>query len=112
MKQRRETNRNLCAELVTIRWTDEDGGARSDVVALEDISATGACIHLEDPIPAETEVTLEHPNAKYLGRIKYCVFQEFGYFLVGIGFDKGYRWSKTDFQPSHLLELPVAGKSS
>jgi hypothetical protein len=101
----------MCAELVTICWIDVNGKCRSELASLEDISATGACIHLESPIEPLTIVSLEHPKGRYEGTIKYCTFQDFAYFL-GIEFDNGYRWSKTDFKPSHLLELPPAGKAS
>ena len=105
MKRRRENNRSLCAELLTIRWTDGDGSSRSEVVTLEDISATGACVQVEHVIPAETEVSLNYSGGQYLGKIKYCTYRDVAYF-VGIAFDDGYRWSKEDFEPSHLLELP------
>jgi len=104
MKQRREKNRVMCAELLTIRWTEGGGSCRSETVALEDITATGACLHLEHPIPAETKVSLHYENGKYEGVVKYCTCQETGY-VLGIAFDDNYRWSRTDFEPSHLLEL-------
>ena len=110
MKQRRE-NRNLCAELLTIRWTDGAGDTRNEVGTLEDISETGACLHLENSIPLGSVVTLLYPEGEYLGKIKYCIYQEIG-FVLGIEFDEGYRWSKSDFQPAHLLELPPAKKKS
>jgi len=106
MEQRRESNRNMCAELLTIRWTDGEGRSRSEVATLEDISATGACLQLEHLIPAATEVSLHYPNGKYKGKVKYCTYQGFGY-VVGIAFHDGYRWSKTDFEPSHLVEIPM-----
>src|SRR5713226_2011609 len=104
MKQRREKKRNMCAELLTIRWSEDDGRSREEMVTLEDISATGACLHLEHSIQPETEVSLHYPRGKYQGKVKYCTSQEIGY-VLGIAFDEGYRWSKADFQPSHLLEL-------
>jgi hypothetical protein len=104
MKQRRENNRSMCAELLTIRWTDHDGATRSEVAGLEDISTTGACLNLEHSILPETEVALHYPNGKYLGKVKYCTYHETGY-VLGIAFDEGYRWSRLDFEPSHLLEF-------
>jgi hypothetical protein len=106
MKERRAENqkRNICADLLTIRWTEADGASRSEQVILEDISATGACLHLGNPIPPETEVALHYSEGKYRGTVKYCASQEIGH-LLGIAFEDGHRWSKTDFHPSHLLEL-------
>jgi hypothetical protein len=106
MKQRRESQRNMCAELVAIRWTDADGCQRTEPATLEDISATGVCLHLEHLIEPDTVVTVVHPTGVFQGTVKYCTYEEIGYFL-GVAFEDGYRWSKTDFQPSHLLELPA-----
>ena len=78
MKQRREKNRNMCAELLTIRWS-EDGRVRDEMVTLEDISATGACLHMELSIPPETDVSLHYPGGEYQGKVKYCTSQEIGY---------------------------------
>ena len=105
MEQRRGDDRNLCAEFITIRWADTDGGSRSDLATLEDISATGACLKLEYAIPEGTPVSLHYPNGQYQGVVKYSTYETIGY-LHGIEFDASCRWSKSDFQPSHLLELP------
>jgi hypothetical protein len=104
MKQRREKNRIMCAEVLTVRWAEDDGCCRSELATLEDITATGACLHLEYSIPPETKVSLHYEKGKYEGTVKYCTCRETGY-VLGIAFDDNYRWSKTDFRPSHLLEL-------
>ncbi len=104
MKRDRENSRTMCAELLTIRWKD-GAKSRSEVASLEDISAAGACVRLDESIEPETEVSLHYPNGKYRGRVKHCTYEDYGY-LVGIAFEDGYRWSKADFQPTHLLEFP------
>jgi hypothetical protein len=104
MEDRRKNDRNMCAEFLTVHWIEE-GLSRIEVAALEDISPTGACLQIEKPIPVGTRVSIHYPNGKYPGRVKYCESNSIGY-LLGIAFDKGYRWSKSDFEPSHLLELP------
>jgi hypothetical protein len=111
MKQRRKDDRNLCAEFISIRWTDADGQNRSELATLEDISATGACLLLEFSIPPETEISLHYPNGQYRGIVKYSTLDKTGY-LHGIEFHPPDRWSKTDFEPSHLLELPLRRKQS
>ena len=102
--QKRKNDRNLCAELVKTVFMDKAGRKRILMAALEDISASGACLQLEDPIPVGTAISILYPSGRYHGRVKYCKFQQTGYFL-GIEFDPGYRWSKEDFEPAHLLEL-------
>jgi PilZ domain len=106
MKQRRKLERNLCAEFITICWTDAEGNTRSELATLEDISATGACLQLEFPIPPDTEVSLQYPKGQYRGKIKYSAREQTGY-IHGIEFHPPDRWSKADFEPSHLLELPL-----
>ena len=99
---RRKTQRNLCAALVMISWTEDGGGTRTEIVALVDISATGACVHLEHPLPVEATVSLHHLQGKYEGRVRYCRPQKIGYSL-GIAFEPGYRWTRLDFQPINLI---------
>jgi len=101
---RRKKRRNLCAELLKVSWVEVDGRSRNEWGTLEDISVTGACLHLEHPIAEETDVTLHYPRGKYEGKIKYCISQQIGYSL-GIAFDSGNCWSRLDFQPAHALEL-------
>ena len=87
-----------------VNWTEADGRSRSEWGTLEDISATGACLHLEQSFAADASVTLLYPKGKYEGKVKYCISQQFGY-LLGIEFDPGYRWSQLDFQPAHAPGL-------
>jgi len=97
--------RNMCADLLTMGWTDSEGVGRTEVVILDDISASGARIRLEHQLPVDTRVTISHPKGEYHGKVRYCIFEAARY-SIGVAFDEGYRWSKSDFKPSHLLELP------
>jgi hypothetical protein len=38
-----------------------------------------------------------------VGKVKYCVYREIGYFL-GIEFEAGSRWSLRQFKPQHMLD--------
>jgi hypothetical protein len=38
-----------------------------------------------------------------MGKVRYCVFREIGYFL-GVEFEPGHRWSQKQFRPQHLLD--------
>jgi hypothetical protein len=105
MKDRRKDDRNLCADLLGVRWVEE-GHSRIEAATLEDISANGVCLQIEASIPVGTAVSIYYPNGKYQGKVKYCKPHPTGY-LLGVAFDKGYTWSKSDFEPSHLLELPL-----
>lgn len=100
----RDNERSLCADLIKVVWTDAEGNKQKQLGALEDISRGGACLQLEQPIPIDTAISILYPHGRYYGRIRYCYFQQTGYFL-GIQFDPGYEWSKEQFMPSHLLDL-------
>ena len=71
---------------------------------LEDISASGACLQLEMPVPLGAEVCWDSSRYKFTGRVRYCVYREIGYF-VGVEMRAGCRWSPRVFHPQHLLDL-------
>ncbi len=110
-KNERNDMRSLCADLIKIVWTDESGDKQKELAALEDISRCGACLQTEHPIPVGTAISILYPAGRYHGRVRYCIYQHTGYFL-GIEFDPGYQWSKADYMPSHLLEIPTARKKT
>ena len=100
---RRVETRLLCADLVDVQWKDQAGRTRRSVANLEDISISGACLQVEHPVSLGTSYRIHYPNGTLVGKVKYCVFREIGYFL-GIEFEPGTRWSRDDFQPQHLLD--------
>ena len=78
------------------------GATRRGVANLEDISLSGACLQVIglcrwDSVPHQL------PEWRMMGKVKYCVFREIGYFL-GIEFEPGTRWSQRHFRPQHLLD--------
>ena len=105
MLRERSEARMLCADLVDIRWKDKTGRGRKATALLEDISASGACVQLEGPIPQNTVVKICHPKVQLQGTVKYCVYRDIGYF-VGLQFGPDSRWSKRQFQPQHMLDMP------
>jgi len=103
MLDRRVETRMLCADLVDLHWKDQQGKTRRQIVNLEDISLSGACIQLERPIPLGTKVRIMYPKGELFGIIRYCVFREIGYFL-GVEFEPDCRWSLQQFKPQHMLD--------
>jgi hypothetical protein len=101
--ERRE-DRELCADLVKIRWTTESGSAQLEWAILGDISTSGACLEIEEPIPPDTVVALEFSDERCQARIKYCKFDKVNY-LLGVEFEQGYRWSRRRFKPKHLTQF-------
>jgi hypothetical protein len=103
MKERRLEQRLLCADLVELEWVDAKGKRRRAVANLEDISAAGACLQVETPIPLNTEIAVHLPDDTFRGTIRYCVHREIGYYL-GIEFAEGTRWSAQTYRPQHLFD--------
>ena len=93
----------LCADMLEVHWKDETGD-RQAMALLEDISPSGACLHLEIPIPSGTQIHWGFPKQQCGGTIRYCVYREIGYF-IGVEFEAGFQWSKKTYLPQHLLDL-------
>ncbi len=104
MQERRIDPRLLCAELVEMIWTDQSGRQRRRVANLEDISSCGACVQVESPVVCGTVVSMRYGDGQLSGIVRYCLYQDIGYFL-GVQFEEGCRWSRKRFRPSHLLDL-------
>jgi hypothetical protein len=104
MRERRSEVRMMCADMVQVSWKDQNGKPRRAMGLLEDISATGACLQLEIPLPLGAAVRWDSSRHKFTGHVRYCVYREIGYF-VGVEMEAGCRWSKQAFQPQHLLDL-------
>ena len=103
MPQRRE-DRELCADLVKVRWKTESEGTRTEWAILEDISPSGACLEMGNPVPPDTEVSLEFQKDRCTAKVAYCRFDQVKY-LTGVEFLEGYRWSRRKFKPQHLLQF-------
>jgi hypothetical protein len=93
----------LCADMVDVRWKDKTGKMHRGMANLEDISLSGACLQFELPIPLQTDIRISYPKGELIGKVRYCVYREIGYFL-GIEFDAGCKWSARHFRPQHLLD--------
>jgi hypothetical protein len=100
----RSEDRELCADLVKVEWEPEDGLVRTEWAILEDISASGACLTSEQPIPLDTLVSLQFPGESCQARVRYCKSDQLKY-LIGVQFERGYRWSRRKFKPDHLLQF-------
>lgn len=104
MTERRAELRMLCSDLIDVQWKDKSGRQRKATANLEDISHSGVCLQLDIPIPPETELRISHRKAEFLGRVRYCLYRDIGYFL-GVQFAPGCRWSPRQYRPAHLLDL-------
>ena len=104
MQDRRDEVRMLCADVLEVSWADTSGKKDQAIGLLEDISASGACIQLETPVPLDSLIMWDSPNQRFTGYVRYCVYREIGYF-VGVEFTPGVKWSESAFHPQHLLDV-------
>jgi hypothetical protein len=75
----------MLGDLVKVDWPAGAGEA-----VLEDISALGACLQVEDRIPPGTAVSISVKSGetvRFSGCVAYCVYRDYGYF-VGVRFSK------------------------
>jgi len=60
-------------------------------------------------IPLTSEVLISYPKGEFSGIVRYCQFKEIGYY-IGVQFENGSKWSKTNFRPLHLLDPRTLAK--
>ena len=101
MIERRTEIRLLCSDLIKIRLEGEH--PRQLTANLEDISALGACLQLEEPLLVNATVSLLCRQCRLRGRVKYCIHNEIGYF-IGVRFHARQKWSRERYEPKHLLD--------
>ena len=126
MSERRVVHRFWCADLVRVEWRDDRDELRSAEAVLEDISALGACVQVEEAIPVGAAISMsahcEHGHgekrcggdcpardgpgrqARFSGRVSHCEYRDFGYY-VGIRLSDESHWSSRAFHPRHLMNL-------
>ncbi len=104
MSAERREDRELCADLVQVQWKDAGGVQHEEWAILEDISTSGACLEIEQPVETDAVVTLQFAADKLQARVKYCNPENSKYFL-GVQFEQGYRWSRRKFKPQHLIQF-------
>jgi hypothetical protein len=95
--------RMMCADLIETWWMDESGHRQEAVANLEDISSSGVCLQLDAPVAHGLLMHIHHDEMEFVGRVRYCVFRDTGYFL-GVEFEEGFEWDQQLFRPKHLLD--------
>lgn len=108
MRERRSEPRYMCSELVKVETPGEDGQQAEAVANLEDISPSGACVQLEAAMRVGAEIEIVCSACRLKGKVRYCRFVEIGY-DVGVEFETRAAWDRRQFEPRHLLDVPVKG---
>lgn len=104
MIDRRAEPRLMCADMVALKWKNAAGVESRCTALLEDISVSGACLQLDNPVPLGTSVAIEYREGRLEGSVSYCFFREIGYW-TGVQFGPQAKWSRVRFEPKHLLDL-------
>ena len=107
MLEKRSEQRFMCSDLVNVRLESE-AGPQEVIANLEDISPSGACVHLEAATQKGADIEIVCANCRLKGKVAYCRFVEIGY-DVGIAFDQPRTWKRRQFRPKHLLNIPAGG---
>lgn len=103
MQERRTEARMMCADMIRVAWRDAAGRHRHTMALLEDISASGACLQLESPLPPGALIEWTSTGHRFRGFVRYCVYREIGYF-AGIQFSPASQWSETMYHPEHMFD--------
>jgi len=101
----------MCAELVRVNWMVGEERFQTAEAVLEDISATGGCVQVEEAIPTGSIIMLTIGGERFNGRVRYCVSREFGFF-VGIKFAADDIWSAERATPAHLTNMDIVARQS
>lgn len=104
MNERRLAGRYLCADMARLNWFAGEDNLRSEQVVLEDISALGACVQLEEPVSLGSVVMLTVGDTPFYGHVCYCTHRDDAYF-IGLRFSNDTTWSAAIVRPKHLTDL-------
>lgn len=101
--ERRSEPRLWCSDLVHVSLKQNGRWKRVGVGILEDISPSGACVQVDDPVVKGSQIRIQADQWKVEGEVRYCVYREIGYY-IGVHLDENSKWSKEMFRPKHLMD--------
>ena len=104
MAQKRSEPRYMCAELVNILICHEDQTVEEAIAHLEDISPSGACVHLDSAIRLGAHIEIVCSTCRFKGKVRNCRYAG-GAYDVGVAFDRPRAWDVSRYQPAHLLPI-------
>ena len=110
ISEQRRHDRLLCAGLVEVRWSDEDGYPCETVANLDNLCPDGACLLLDGPIPAGTRIAIGHLICQVEAEVRYCSPSELGW-VVGAQFLTGKAPGIRACNPSHWVDPKTVTQS-
>ena len=103
-REKRQTDRQMCSDFISLAWADQNGRRLSDTGLLEDVSPGGVCVSMKLPVGVGYTVYLHTRGFEGEAEVRYCNLGEYGY-LVGLEFINGTGWDQEKWRPKHLLEV-------
>ena len=91
MGDRRFEARTDCAEEITVQWQDQKGQIRKATCQLKDMSLSGACLRINQPIPWRTSLRITQADHDVTGKVRHCVSHG-GIYYIGVRLDAGCQW--------------------
>lgn len=110
MNEKRIEPRLLCSSLVKLTCRDDCREQEGQIVNLEDISPSGACISSDTSIPLHAPVLIEYAGGQLPGIVRYSMYYS-GRYSIGIEFSFGCKWAAEFFQPEHLTDIQRLGSN-
>jgi hypothetical protein len=104
MDEKRAEARFLCSEPVDVTWPDRRGRLRKGLGSMEDISYSGMCLQMDEPVPCGSILRILHSTGEFEGHVRYCQHRGIGYFL-GVEFFAGCRGWPASYHAEHLVDL-------
>lgn len=97
----------MCSDLVQITFQDRSGEWVSETGVLEDVCANGLGVSLNIPVSVGNSVRVLTKGFFGSAEVRHCDFDQYSYSL-GLEFSDGYTWDRNEWEPKHLLAIPVS----
>lgn len=100
--------RYLCSELMNVRMLSADGVRHEAIGILEEISASAACLQLDERPGINTRIQFVAQEtdgaAEMAGTVTKCEHEPgVGYYVV-VRFGRSFRWHPAIYKPKHLFD--------
>jgi len=106
-------NRHFCSNLVTVMLAGGEGNGHTLDGNLEEISSSGACLNVEEPIATGIGLRVVCGDREFPGRVVECRHDAVTGYHVSVSFDDGVEWSPEIYRPAHMVraEALLAGEA-
>jgi hypothetical protein len=96
----------LCSELTTVTYEDQPGEIFQTMANLEEISADGAVVLLEQQPSIGSSISLSIQGRDLFGVVKGTLHDTDLGWYVTVAFDAASLWNPRWLKPKHLVAIP------